>query len=58
MQIDPVPKVCDVLRAFIRDSSYVVLVDEHDRRVMIIRRSQLLHIDYRTIGDPAGTFQP
>ncbi len=58
MQVDPMPQVGNILRALVGDPCDVVLVDEHDRGMMIICRSQFLHIDYGSIRNSAGDFKP
>jgi len=52
------PKVGDILRAFIRNAGHIVFVNEHNCGVMVIGRGQFLYIDDGAVGDAARSFQP
>jgi hypothetical protein len=52
------PQVGNVLRALIGDARNVVFVNQHDRGVMIVRRRQLLNVNYGSIRNSASDFKP
>ena len=58
MQIDPVPEISDILRALVGDAGHVVLVDEHDGGMVIVRGCQFLYIDHEPVGDAPCALKP
>ena len=57
MEIDPLPKIRDVLGRLIRNAGYVILINQHRGRAIHGGRD-FLDVDHRAIGDPPDGVQP
>ena len=57
MEIDPLPKIRDVLGRLIRNAGYVILINQHSGWAIRGRRD-FLDVDHRAIGDPTNAVQP
>jgi hypothetical protein len=58
VQVDPVPQVSYVLRAFVGYAGNVILIDQHDGGVVILGSLELLHVNHSPVGDAPSGFQP
>src|SRR5437667_10870722 len=56
MQIDPLPQVSHILRSFIGNTSYIVLVDEQGS--WFLARVHLLDVNHRTVGNASDLIKP